>query len=345
MRDAVTLFGQLENAPADFDFYAALRLLECAHPALPRIGQARRPRDEAVRFGQQPSLGFEPAMLAGLARPDGEEGAPRLLLHFFGLLGANGPLPVHLTEYIRDRLRNGGDPTPARFLDVFQHRMISLLYRAWSSAQPAVSLDRPGADRFAGYVGALIGIGMPSLRARDAVPDFAKLHYAGRLAPHAASAAGLEAILTDFFQVPVQVQEFVGHWMALPASGLCRLRSGPDAEVLGQTTVMGKKVWNAQHKFRLLIGPVDGVRLRQLLPGTDGMRRLVDWVRQYAGLTQDWDVNLIVKKEARPALRLGRTAQLGWTSWIGAQPPAHDDRQLRFAPQRSPTTHQGAAHG
>ena len=347
MRDPVTLLQRLETEPAAFDFYAALRLLECAHPALPRIGQAQRPREEAVRFGQQPSLAFEPAMLAALERPDEDApdgAAPRLLIHFFGLLGANGPLPVHLTEYIRDRLRNGSDPTLARFLDVFQHRMISLLYRAWSSAQPAVSLDRPGADRFAGYVGSLIGIGMDSLRARDAVPDFAKLHYAGRLAPHAASAAGLAAILSDFFKVPVRVQEFVGHWMALPASGLCRLRSGPDAEVLGQTTVMGKQVWNAQHKFRLLIGPLDAAQLRRLLPGTDGMRRLTDWVRQYAGLTQDWDVNLVVKKEARPALKLGQTAQLGWTSWIGSQPPARDDRQLRFAPQRHPQP-EGAIDG
>jgi type VI secretion system protein ImpH len=344
MRDPVTLFERLAATPGAFDFYAALRLLECAHPALPRIGQAQRPRDEAVRFGQQPSLAFEPAMLAGLEQDDA--GAPRLLVHFFGLLGANGPLPVHLTEYIRNRLRNGADPTLARFLDVVQHRMISLLYRAWSNAQPAVSLDRPGADRFAAYVAALIGLGMPSLRARDTVPDFAKLHYAGRLAPRAASATGLAAILTDFFGVPVQVQEFVGHWMALPTSGLCRLRSGPDAEVLGQSTVMGKQVWNVQHKFRLLIGPVDGAQLRRLLPGTDGMRRLTDWVRQYAGLTQDWDVNLVVKKTARPTLALGATAQLGWTSWIGSQTPPHDDRQLRFAPpRRLPQFTEGAIDG
>ena len=166
--------------------------------------------------------------------------------------------------------------------------MISLLYRAWSSAQPAVSLDRPGTDRFAGYLGSLIGIGMPTLRDRDAVPDFAKLHYAGRLARHGGGAAGLEAILTDFFQVPVQVQQFVGHWMRLPADGMFRLRSGPDAGALGQDTVLGKQVWNAQHKFRLLIGPLDMDQARTLMPNAQGMRRLSAWVHQYAGLTQEW---------------------------------------------------------
>jgi type VI secretion system protein ImpH len=341
MRDPVALLRRLEDAPGRFDFYAALRLIECARPDLPRIGRAVRPREEAVRFGQRPSLAFEGAMLAALEGAGPEEGGdavPRLLVHFFGLLGANGPLPVHLTEYVRDRERNAGDPTLARFLDMFQHRMISLFYRAWASAQPAVGMDRPGADRFPAYVGALVGIGMPSLRARDAVPDFAKLHYAGRLAPQAAGADGLAAILGDFFGVPVRVEQFVGHWMSLPEDGLCRLRSGPAGAGLGRSTVLGRQVWNAQHKFRLLVGPVDEARLRQLLPDGDGMRQLADWVAQYAGLALDWDVNLIVRKDARPTLRLGGGARLGWTSWIGAVPPAQDDRQLRFAPRRRSTS-------
>lgn len=276
----------------------------------------------------------------------GDNAAPRLLVNFFGLLGANGPLPIHLTEYIRDRQRNVNDPTLARFLDMFQHRMISLLYRAWSSAQPAVSLDRPGDDRFAAYVGALIGIGMPSLRDRDAVPDFAKLHYAGRLAPHAAGAAGLEAILSDFLQVPVEVQQFVGHWMRLPADGMFRLRSGPAAGTLGHDTVLGKQVWNAQHKFRLLIGPLDMEQARQLMPDAPGMRRVTAWVRQYVGLTQDWDVRLIIKKQSLPGLKLGKTAQLGWTSWLSSKTPEHDDRQLRLTPPRhTQPSSEGALHG
>jgi type VI secretion system protein ImpH len=346
MRDPVDLLRRLGEAPASFDFHAALRLVECAHPDLPRIGTAPRPRQEALRFGQAPSLAFEGAALARLERSDGadaveENAAPLLLVNLFGLLGANGPMPVHITEYVRDRLRNGGDPTLARFLDMFHHRLISLFYRAWASAQPAVDHDRPGADRFSTYVGALFGTGMPSLRGRDAVPDAAKLHYAGRLAPHAASADGLEAILSDDLGAPVRVQQFVGHWMRLPPDGVWRLGGTPGAiGQLGQTAVLGRQVWNAQHKFRLVIGPLDAAQLADLLPGGAGMRRLAAWVAQYAGLALDWDVNLIVRKEARPGLTLGAGARLGWTSWIGAQPPARDDRQLRFAPRRAA----GAGH-
>jgi len=347
MRDSVALLQRLEQRPAAFDFYAALRQIECAHVDKPRIGQAARPVDEAIRFGQQASLAFEPAMLARLNSGDAPR-APLLLLNFFGLLGANGPLPIHLTEYIRDRQRNMNDPTLARFCDVFHHRMISLFYRAWASAQPAVSLDRPQADRFSVYVASLIGLGMPSLQQRDAAPDIAKQHYAGRLAPHTRNAEGLAAMLSDFFQAPVKVQEFVGHWMSLPADGVSRLRSGPDAERLGVSTVLGKKVWNAQHKFRLLIGPLDMDQVRRLLPGQDSMQRLIAWVRQYAGLALDWDVNLIVKKEHLPGTRLGHDTKLGWSSWLSSKTPTRDDRQLVINPRvvfSEPLSSQGSHHG
>ena len=339
MRDPLTLLDALEAHPARFDFYGALRQLECAFAHLPRIGQAARPADEAVRFGQQLSLAFEPAMIAALTPGT----PPKLLLNFFGLKGDNGPLPIHLSEHIRDRQRNCNDPTSAAFFDVFHHRMISLFYRAWASAQPAVSRDRPGADRFAQYIGALIGIGQPSLRDRDSVPDVAKLHFAGRLGAQARNAEGLGALLSDYLGVPVAVEQFVGHWMTLPPDGLCALRSGPNASVLGRDTVMGKRVWNAQHKFRLLVGPLDLAQARSLLPGGDSLQRVQDWVRQYVGLTLDWDVNLIIKKEHLPGLRLGR-APLGWASWLRTKAPSTDDRQLRVSP-RPIFKSEGPAHG
>lgn len=348
MRDPLALLERLEQQPAAFDFHGALRQLECAYGDLPRIGQARRPVDEALRFGQPPSLAFEPAMLAGLQR-GGAGQAPRLQVNLFGMLGANGPLPVHLTEYIRDRQRNHSDPTLVRFCDIFHHRMISLFYRAWASAQPAVSLDRPTDNRFANYVASLIGLGMPSLHGRDAASDIAKLHHAGRLSPQNRNAGGLGALLSDFFQVPVQVQAFVGHWMVLPADGIARLRSGPDAEVLGMTTVLGKKVWNAQHKFRLIIGPLDLAQAHSLLPGEPGMQRLEAWVRQYAGLTLAWDVNLILRKEQVPGLRLGHDARLGWSTWLSSKTPDRDDRQLVVSPRPfavpAPTSSRGPDHG
>ncbi|MBB3221231.1 type VI secretion system baseplate subunit TssG [Pseudoduganella umbonata] len=349
MRDAVALLGQLAADPASFEFHAALRLVECAHPELPRIGTAPRPQDEALRLGQHPSLAFKPHMLAALERDGGageEAKVPRLLLNFFGLLGANGPLPVHLTEYVRERQRHHDDPTPARFLDMLQHRMMTLLYRAWASAQPALGFDRPGDDPYARHVGALVGIGMPSLRGRDGVADHAKLHYAGRLGPHQRSAGGLAAILGDCLGAPVAIEEFAGGWLRLPREGLARLRGGAGAARLGHDTVLGTRVWNAQHRFRILVGPIGFERAAGLLPGSPGMGQLADWVRLYAGPALEWELVPVIARETLPRLRLGRDTRLGWTSWLSSRPPARDDRQLRLRaapPNASPS--QGDIHG
>lgn len=336
MRDPVATLSKLACDPYAYDFFAALRLLECAYPDKPRIGQSLRPHDDAVRFGQSPSLAFEHTMLASF-KPAADGVAAKMDVNFMGLLGANGPLPIHLTEYIRDRLRNSADPTLARFLDVFHHRMIALFYRAWASAQPVVSLDRPEADRFSDYVASLIGIGMKSLHQRDAVPDFAKLHYAGHLSSHIRNADGLAQILTDFFKVPVVIQEFVGHWMSLPSDGLLRLRTGPDAPVLGVTSVLGSRVWNCQDKFRIIIGPLTLVEYMRLLPGGNSFKRLKDWVRNYVGITYDWDVNLILKKGEFPPLKFGKQAQLGRVAWLSSNPSKCGEKHVLINPNHQPS--------
>lgn len=335
---AQLLAAQVER----LDFYQALRLLEQAHPELPRIGQSLRPRDDAVRFGQQPSLAFAASTLAAY-EPANETRAARLLVNFLGLLGPNGPLPTHLTEYSRDRLRNSGDPTLARFLDLFHHRMVALFYRAWAQAQPTVNRDRPNDDRFAAYVGSLCGLGQESLRGRDAVPDAAKLHFAGRLAAQPRNAEGLQAIVAGFFNVPVTIEPYVGQWLALPAEGRTQLSSrarhlSVNAQ-LGRSATLGARSWQAQHKFRIVLGPLARADYERFLPGGASLPRLTAWVRNYVGDSLDWDLQLMLQPEAVPALRLGARkasgggARLGLTSWLGGRTQMRQVDRLHLVPR------------
>ena len=187
--DRLSRLRGLIEAPYGFDFHQALRRLECAFRELPRWGEAARPDDEPVRIGQEPSLAFAPSAVEGFEAP-GESTPGRLTVAFFGLFGPNGPLPLHLTEYARERLRHSGDRTLLGFADIFHHRMYALFHRAWARRSPAAGLDRPEADRFTRYVGSLFGLGFPSLLERDALPDRAKLNYAALLAASPRSAAG-----------------------------------------------------------------------------------------------------------------------------------------------------------
>ena len=343
--------SRLAETPHAFGFYQAMRRLEAAHPERPRLGRSARPAQDVVRLGQEPSVIFPPSTLAGWEVP--EEGAPRLLVHFFGLFGLDGPLPLHLTEYARDRRRNGRDPTFQRFADIFHHRMMSLFWRAWADSRPTVSFDRPADDRFATYVGSLAGLGTEALRERDAMPDLTKLHFAGLLANQTRHAEGLAAILSSFFTMPVRVESFVGAWLTLVPADWSRLGERPEIATLGGTILLGARVWSRQHKFRLVFGPLGLDDYLRLLPGGLSFHRLIPIVRNYAGDTLVWEVNLVLKRDEIPDTVLGRSGRLGWTTWLKprrATTPAADlfldasaDSMARRIDSRTPTHTQAEA--
>ncbi len=322
---------RIADAPYRYDFFAAVRRIECAHLDLPRLGRSIRAAQDPVRFGQEPSLAFAPSTVGGVEWGPGT-GVPRMLVNFFGLLGPNGPMPLFLTEYVRGRERNASDPTLARFLDVFHHRMTSFFYRSWAASRIAVSHDRRDDDRWGGFVGSLFGLGAPSLRDRDAVPDLAKLHYAGRLASGPKHPEGLAGIVGDYFGMPAEIREFVGHWMELPAEYRCRLGASRATGLLGQTAIVGSRVWDCQQTFRLRLGAMGLAAYTRMLPRGPSFRRLIDWIRNYIGDELTWEVQLVLRKDEVPPVQLGRLGQLGWTTWLQSQPFSRDADDLVLRP-------------
>ena len=267
----ISLADALTLKPSSFDFFQAMRRLECAHPSRPRFGCSARPDRDPLRLGQDPSLAFAPSTLASY-RPELAEGPARLAGYFLGLFGPNGPLPLHLTDYAIERLRHAHDPTLIAFADVFHHRMLSLFYRAWSLSRPTVSFDRPEEDWFSRYLASLFGFGLPALCNRDALPDRAKLYYAGLLADHTRHPDGLRMILADYFGMPVRIEEFVGAWLLLPVASRCRLGVSPETARLGSTAVAGYWVWSGQSRFRVVFGALALAEYQRFLPARASAR-------------------------------------------------------------------------
>ena len=307
---------KLQKEPYKFGFFHALRSIECAYPDKPLIGQSKRPSDDPVRFAQEVTLAFEPSTISRYI-PAKNGHAPRLNEYFFGLFGSNGPMPLHITEYVKSRMHNYHDQTMSRFADIFHHRMISFFYRARANTEPTFNFDRPLNDQFSNYTGSLLGIGHSNLLERDALPDLAKLHYAGHLAHHAKNADGLKAIIADFFKLPVNLQQFVGEWLDIQHSDLSRLGRSPGTSTLGMSTVLGRRVWGCQNKFRLVFGPLTLQQYESLLPSGKRLDKLIAIVRNYLGYELQWDINLILKSEEIKGVRLGGSARLGWSSWLG----------------------------
>jgi type VI secretion system protein ImpH len=251
----------MAREPWAFDFFQALRRIDAHQPDKPRLGTARRPADEPVRLAQAPEMSFAPASLHAVTPANGRT-PPRIEVRFFGLFGPQGPLPLHLTEYARNRALHHGDPTLVRFADMFHHRMLLLFYRAWAQAQPVVGYDRKGDDSFADIVGSLIGVGIPQLRGRDPMADEVKLHFAGLLTRQVRNADGLSNLLSGYLGRRVRVEQFAGHWMPLlpeERSRLGRVLGGRrnDSARLGSGAVLGRMLWDRQHGIRLHIGPLD----------------------------------------------------------------------------------------
>ncbi|AVQ07163.1 TPA: type VI secretion system baseplate subunit TssG [Xanthomonas vasicola pv. zeae] len=325
--DPVALFARLDAQPQDFELFEALRRLECAHPTQPRLGQAARPLEEPVRLGQRASLVFPPRDIDSVhAGVDGRP--PTLRTLSLGLFGPHGALPLHLTEHAIER-EGAGDPTFTAFADIFHHRMIALWYRAWTDARPTVQMDRPGDDRFGTRLDALTGVHQPALRGRDAMPVAARRHFAGRFVAQARNAEGLRAVLIGLFDIPVQVQQFIANWLPLPEDG--RLRMGRAAARIGRDATLGASARNAQHRFRLRLGPLDIARYREFLPGSDALAMLTAAVRGYVGDEQAWDLQLVLAREDVPLPVLGQGQRIGLSLWLGHYRHPLDADQLVLA--------------
>jgi type VI secretion system protein ImpH len=330
------LIEELFKRPFAFDFFLAVRLIESLQPDRPRVGFSLSPAEDSVRFWQKPTLRFAPSAIDSVWRPH-PDSVPRIAINFFGLFGPNAPMPPHITEYALERELHFKDTTLTAFFNIFHQRLTSMFYRAWASTQKAADLDRPADQRFATFIGSFFGVGMEALQDRDAVPDLAKLFFAGRLSAQTRNAEGLAAILREYFHIPAEVLPFAGRWLTLPDDSVCQLAASPESGTMGVNTILGSRFWDCQLSFRLRFGPMSLADYERMLPQGAAFERLKYWVLNYCGEHFFWDLQLVLRADEVPSTCLGRSTRLGWTSWLQTKPPAADVADLILNPPPDPT--------
>ncbi len=346
-QDSGTLIQDLLSRPWDYDFFGALRCVESSRPDLPRIGKSRALRQDPLRFGQYLSLGFATASMEQphLAREQGH----KLMVRFTGLTGPSGPLPLRYTDFIRNRLRgtqdpdlrgpreeaalsmgggSGKDSTLSEFIDIFHHRAISLFYRAMAVARKTVDLDREEDRTFAEWIASTFGCGLPEMDSLDAVPTLHRLPFAGHLACQTRHASGLQGLLSDYFDMPVEVGSFAGQWIDIPEEQRCRVGESRETGLLGRTCVVGSKIWDRQMKCTLRLGPMAYAQYEQFLPGSVCHKRLHAWLAFYTRGELYWEAAIVLRKEDVPKTKLGSTGRLGYTAWLTSVPPVKDADQF-----------------
>ena len=323
-----------------FDFFQAIRVLERLYPSRQPVGRNGSPAQEVVRFCSRLSLGFPPSAIHEISPPADAEAPAQMTVAFMGLTGPSGVLPRHYTELLLERVRYRKDHTLRDFLDLFNHRLISLFYQAWEKYRFAVAYERAALhhqedERFTQYLFDLFGMGTRGLRGRQEVDDKALVFYAGLLAQHPRSATALAGLLQDYFGVPVEVSQFIGEWLHLAQENRARLGPGETNNALGVSAVAGSRVWDQQAKFRVQLGPLSLAEFTTFLPSGNAFRSLVDLSRFFAGQEYDFEVQLIIKAAEVPWCRLGETGEgaprLGWSSWLKTGEFTHDADDAVFA--------------
>ncbi len=307
----------LEEHPGRFDFFHAVRLLmRFSSGGLP-VGGFVNPDDEAIHFATEPSLAFPPGNI-GEIRWEGE--VAHMIVTFMGLTGPAGVLPRCYSAFLLSRLRER-DRTLADFLDLFNHRFISLFYRAWEKYRFGVVYERDGADRVSRYLTCLIGLGTPGLQDLLPIPHEPLLFYTGLLSMQARSATALENLLEDYFGVPVEVEQFVGIWRTLDVDDQCCFNDGDSySEQLGVAVVAGDGVWDQQSRIRLKFGPLTEEQYLSFLPSGSVWEPLRQLTRFFCGPSLEIEMQLILERKEVPCCNLGRDDQagprLGWFTWI-----------------------------
>ena len=329
----MTFFDQITADPAGFSLFNTLRFVDAKYCDSPKIGQANKTSDEHIILRQKPSMAFANTPLSHFIPANEDQPKDQLFNLSFGLFGPMGALPYHLTEHALNREHQFGDPTFARFADIFHHRMISLFYRAEANIQPCIEMDRPAENNFDLLIGALSGLAQLDSKKIDTdeldkkidqschaifKQKWDRLHRSGLFSLATRPADGLKSLLLDFLNLPVKIEQLTGGWLQLSSEDQFNIGVFSNNNQLGVNTSLGEQVFDVQHKFTVKIGPLNLTDFYRLLPNTQLFQQLREMIRLYSNDEYDWDIELELKSHHVPQFQLGVQSQLGWTTWTGS---------------------------
>lgn len=360
-RSVVGVVDRLLADPHRFQFFQAVRLLERWFILQQADPATRRYPGPRLQFRNSVSLSFpasEIEQMQVLLR-ESADGVPgghpqagpagldidriEITPAFMGLLGSNGTLPLYYTETLSRRELFHKDKAARAFFDIFHHRAVTLFYQAWKKHRLALQYENDRRNRFLPAVLALGGLGQPALRDRlagdgDGVQDESLAYFAGTLQQRPVSAGQLRQVLAQYFNVRVRVEQFIGRWYTLPAGATTLL--GSHNGVLGQSAVMGERVWQRDLRLRIVLGPLDGRAFQRFLPGASGARALEKLLTLLTGVSLEYEVRLSLRKQDVAGITLadppagaacgGALGRLGWDAFLQTGPSQRDRDDVSY---------------
>lgn len=319
LADRKQRLGKVEKDARRYAFFQLLYVLERLYPDSAPLGMDGPVQKEMVRLRADPSLIFASSDVSMAEVRKTNDGVERTIVatHFMGLFGSVSPMPPNFTEKIALDDYQGG-PQPVReFVDVFHHRLLSLVYRAWAKYRFAVSYRLFGKDAFTRRMFCTVGI--DGFRDYETTLDrFLFLRFAPLLASKSRSARGLEVVLNELFgNMGAKLEQFVGHWTLIEKPN--RNKMGVQNHQLGESLTIGRWVFDASGRFNVVLGPLGYEEYLSFLPGGHRRPLLQSVISTFTPGIHDVMLELHVKTDAAPRLQLGspRSSTLKRTAWLG----------------------------
>ncbi|MDR3409642.1 MAG: type VI secretion system baseplate subunit TssG [Formivibrio sp.] len=325
----------LAENPARYRFFQAVRLwgLIRRQPGEKRLIPA------SLRFRSPATLAFPASEILALREREsvvaGGAALSEIDVGFMGLTGPSGALPNHYTEIMVERRVYSRDTAMHDFFDLFTHRSVSLFYAAWRKYRHWVSFEAGETEGLARNIKDISGVGISRLTEQisangEQVSPLFFVHFAGLLAQKPLSASSMATLLTGYFGVKVEIEQFVGEWIVIPPEA--RNSLGQQGATLGFDTLAGERVWERQNKMRIVIGALNAAEFAAFLPGATGAEALAMLVCFAVGHALACDVTLILRREdVRPSqMATDQGLRLGFNTWAASLPIERDVDDVRY---------------
>jgi type VI secretion system protein ImpH len=355
-RKSTAITARLADSAHEYAFVQAIRLLEhsCrndsqllqSNTARNPVGGFAPPRSEVVRFAVTQSMAFPGDEIQSLESIIDEDGNSqwRLLINLIGLTGAMGVLPYHYTEMILGRQRRK-DNNLDQFFNLFNHRIASLLYKSEVKYSLPLQYERSRlfATRKNNYSAptnallSLIGMGSEKLQNRLYTNDESLLYYGGLFSQKIRTVGNLRQIIRAHFNIPVQINQFVGQWCEMIADVRTRLADIDNPKgcnaCLGRNVILGKRGWFSQGKIQIVLGPLNKSQLNKFAPGKSSLIALNELARLYIGMENEFEFIVRVNKQDLPdktSLEKNSPPIMGWNTFLRSIPvgPTSDAETL-----------------
>ncbi|MFT7559570.1 MAG: type VI secretion system protein ImpH [Flavobacteriales bacterium] len=369
-RKNIAVIDELITSPHKFQLFQTIRLLQgvtlepsYAEFGTSPVGGKAQQASESILFSNVSSLRFSPSDVASVVKTKAdykEDSCYKwsVSTQFMSLTGSHGVLPLHFTELLQQQLREKNTALKD-FFDIFNHRSISLYYRAWEKYQLPINYEKSkrknndSLDRFTTALASLIGLGTQKLRGELPIPLESLIGYSGFLSRSSCSANQLENLISSYFDLDVNIEQFVPQWQSVPVDVQTRM---PCAEqpmgmnnILGENMLLGTSGYHIQSKFLVKISPLPYDDFMSFAPGSKKLQSLQKLIAFAAGQEFDFDLSITVNDAEIPAAALVDNAayqpRLGWNTHLSLNSTGTDlvevvlAKDSRSINENIPTTH------